>query len=55
MNVIKLGISIVVLGDEVFVVEVFGFLVVGFLLGVGSFGRVCAHYILMSYYLLDSE
>jgi hypothetical protein len=45
MDVVEMGIAVVVLGDEVFVVEVFGLFFVGFLMVVGSFGLVCAHYI----------
>lgn len=51
MNVGEMGISVVVLGDEVFVVEVFGLFVVGFLWVLEAFGWVCAHYILVGYYV----
>ena len=45
MNIIEMRITVIVLGNEVFVIEVFGLFFVGFLLVVGSFGLVCAHYI----------
>jgi hypothetical protein len=45
VNVVEMGISVVVLSDEIFVVEVFGLFIIGFLLIVGSPGLVCAHYI----------
>lgn len=45
MNIIELRISVVILGDEIFVVEVFVLFLTRFFLVLRSFLCVCAHYI----------